>query len=699
MNSGAVLTAVTDYRLKLLSAGYRPICIQGKRPPMAEWEKRIDANAEEIKSWEPFWNFATSTGIFTRWTPTLDIDILDPFAADAIESLARDYFCEHGNVLVRFGLAPKRAIPLRTNVPFKKLSLLLTAPNGVGHKIEILGDGQQLVVNGIHPDTREPYRWVNGEPGIVPASDLPEITEAQALQFIADASEILQRDFGFVTVEGRRRKVNKANGADEPRAAAAGAAAADWGELAANIIAGHALHDSLLALAGKYVKSGMGRGAAINALRGLMQRSSAPRDARWQARYDDIPRLVETAEEPRNETTSGADWQSLCQKTESGALVSNLNNAAVALLHAPEFADAFTFDEMLRAPIVNRPLPGGEPCDPHPVSDVEANEVQKWLQQAGLRKIGREAVHQAIDIVAHRAAFHPVRDYLGALQWDGRVRLPTFLRDYFGAEQTDYTKEIGSMFLISMVARIFEPGSKCDHMLVLEGAQGTLKSTACSILGGAWFSDNLPDITSGKDVQQHIRGKWLLEVPEMHAMSKGEASLLKSFISRRVERYRPSYGRLEVFEPRQCVFIGTTNKETYLRDETGGRRFWPLGTGTIDIEALARDRDQLFAEAVAYFRDGVRWWPDQDFERKHIMPQQAARYEGDAWEQPIAEHLDGLMGRTTTVASIATSALGFKEHARIGTADQRRIIAVLTSLGWRSTRDKHGRWWEEGGKR
>jgi predicted P-loop ATPase len=245
-----------------------------------------------------------------------------------------------------------------------------------------------------------------------------------------------------------------------------------------------------------------------------------------------------------------------------------------------------------------------------------------------------------------------------------------------------------------MVARIFEPGCKADYMPVLEGPQGGLKSSACAVIGGEWYSDHLPDVTAGKDVSQHLRGKWLVEVGEMHAMSRAESTQLKAFITRQTERYRPSYGRFEVIEPRQCVFIGTTNKATYLRDETGGRRFWPVQVGMIDTERLAEERDQLFAEAVQLYRQGAAWWPDTVFEAEHIKPQQEARYEADAWQESIAEYV-GTQTKVT-VGQVAREALHI-ETARIGTADQRRVAAALECLGWhRLPVDWQGnRWWSK----
>ncbi len=378
---------------------------------------------------------------------------------------------------------------------------------------------------------------------------------------------------------------------------------------------------------------------------------------------------------------------------QRGQALPVLSNIMVVLRNAPALADAFTFDAMLCAPILTRALPvtdssiGEQGPYPRAARDADVTALQEWLQREGLPRISKDMTQQAVDLRARERTFHPVRDYLDGLAWDKTPRLDRWLPYYLGAEPSPYIAAIGRMFLIAMAARIFEPGCKADYMLVLEGEQGARKSAACHILAGEWFSDALPDVHD-KDASQHLRGKWLIEVAELSSTSRAESEHLKAFITRQVERFRPSYGRLEVIEPRQCLFVGTTNKDTYLRDETGGRRFWPAKVGAIDLDALRHDRDQLFAEAVHRYRNGEHWWPDEGFERDHIKPQQDDRFEGDPWEDQIAAHLATC--ERVRVTDIARNVLGI-EGARVGTGDQRRIAAVLIGLGWKPVRDWQGR--------
>jgi predicted P-loop ATPase len=235
-------------------------------------------------------------------------------------------------------------------------------------------------------------------------------------------------------------------------------------------------------------------------------------------------------------------------------------------------------------------------------------------------------------------------------------------------------------------------------MLVIEGEQGKKKSLACETLAGKWFSDGMPEDITSKDASVHLRGKWLIEVAEMHSFNKAESTHLKSFITRTTERFRPPYGRYEVDEPRQCLFIGTTNKEMYLKDETGGRRFWPFKAVSINLDRLKSIREHLLAEAVAAFKVGEQWWPDPTFEAEVIKPQQQDRYDGDAWEEPIRRFLDGRLG-TVSIMQIATGCLDYSEKNsfnttnatpinRLGTHDQNRIKTVLRDIGWEKVEKK-----------
>jgi AAA domain/Bifunctional DNA primase/polymerase, N-terminal len=279
----------TELRQALRHAGFSPIPVEGKIPAPKAWQQKVNCNAEEIASWSRFFPEAASTGILTRATPTIDIDILNPEAAEAIEALARERFEERGYFLVRIGQAPKRAIPLRTDAPFKKIVGNVIAPDGSEQKIELLGDGQQVVVFGIHPSTGKPYSWHGGEPGAVRWEDLPYVSTSEAKAFVDDAVRLLVEEHGYKAATARPKERAKGNGAEIPHSGA------DWAWLIANIRDGRELHDSTCALAAKLLAAGMNDAAAVNVIRGAMESSTVPHDERWQARWGDVPRAVASA--------------------------------------------------------------------------------------------------------------------------------------------------------------------------------------------------------------------------------------------------------------------------------------------------------------------------------------------------------------------------------------------------------------------
>jgi predicted P-loop ATPase len=418
--------------------------------------------------------------------------------------------------------------------------------------------------------------------------------------------------------------------------------------------------------------------------------------------------LVTIEDYPASGASSG-DWYSRCIPGSDGRTLSNLANTLLALREDRTWKGMLVANAMLGSAMLARRLPArhhhqeqdalGGPY-PRPIVDEDVIAIQEWLQLAGLPHVGKETVHHAVELVALEHSFHPVKQYLDALTWDHTKRLDDWLTDYFGVEKTEYAMAVGRMFVMGMVARIYQPGCQADYMLILEGRQGLKKSTACRILAGEWFSDSLTENVASKDAALHLRGKWLVEVAELHTFNRSETAALKAFITRREDIYRPPYGRKEVYRPRQNLFIGTTNNSVYLKDPTGARRFWPVLTTDIDLDLLKSWRDQLFAEAVASYRDGEHWWPDSDFEITHVLPEQEARFEGDAWEPLIADYLarkpnlnlEHPNGRVT-VLDVALNAVGLVKQD-VGDVANRRISAVLERSGWRRLRRSNtGRWW------
>jgi predicted P-loop ATPase len=190
---------------------------------------------------------------------------------------------------------------------------------------------------------------------------------------------------------------------------------------------------------------------------------------------------------------------------------------------------------------------------------------------------------------------------LDTLAWDGVARIDEWLTTYGGAAASPYVRAVGALMLIAGVKRLRQPGCKFDEMLVLESEQGMNKSSALAVLATRpdWFTDSLPLDADPKEVIEQLSGKWIVEAAELKGMRRGDVEHLKSFLSRQVDRARMSYGRTPSEVPRQCTFLGTTNSETYLRDGTGNRRYWPVKVAKFDIDRLKEDVDQLWAEAAA----------------------------------------------------------------------------------------------------
>ncbi len=330
-------------------------------------------------------------------------------------------------------------------------------------------------------------------------------------------------------------------------------------------------------------------------------------------------------------------WASQLILDLAGTPERNEANVITALSNDEAFAGALVFDEFRQETMVNRTLPWDDDATrlPRPWSDADDVRCAEWLQHREIN-VAPVVVSRSVTAVARDIRVHPVRDYLNGLVWDGVPRLATWGITYLGTDDTTLNRAFGSRWMISAVARIMRPGAKVDHMLILEGPQGAKKSTALKVLAGdEWFTDELPEIGS-KDAAQQMRGIWIIEIAELDAIGRAEVSRIKAFLTRTVDRYRPPYERYVIEVPRQCVFAGSVNPDTYLRDETGNRRFWPVRCGNIDLDALRRDRDQLWAEAVARFRAGAIWWLDDPALIADAAAEQDARYQPDAWD-PLIE--------------------------------------------------------------
>lgn len=315
------------------------------------------------------------------------------------------------------------------------------------------------------------------------------------------------------------------------------------------------------------------------------------------------------------------------------------------------------------------------------VNDQDFDYIQGWLSATPeyMLEIGIERIASACRVAA--IPYHPVKDYLNGLVWDGINRLDTILPDTTGCTDNPYTRAAGKCMMISAVKRIFEPGCKQDYLLVLESEQGTKKSTWVSELGGEWYSTG-ELIPNDKDTYQALRGKWFVELPEIdNTFSKAEFAWLKKTITTSADTYRPSYGRVAETIPRESIFIATLNPSAsgeYLRD-TENRRYWPVATGNFQVDLLKQNRDQYFAEAKIRYDNKESTWIDDPEVAKLAQAEQEARREKDPWIELIS---GWTAAKNSFTGNEVYAMLGFTGNNISGYA-RKRMYTVLNELGFK----------------
>ena len=293
-----------------------------------------------------------------------------------------------------------------------------------------------------------------------------------------------------------------------------------------------------------------------------------------------------------------------------------------------------------------RPLPWDRLITvPREWRDYDDTMLAEWLQVEGINVTSGVAA-EAVQAIAYENSFHPVLTYLESLSWDGEPRLDRWAIDYLGVVDSQYVRAVSSKWMISAVARIYTPGCKADCALVLEGKQGLGKSTVLRNLSFPWFTDEIAAFGT-KDASEQTIGVWIVELSELEAVTRAaDVAHVKAFMSRQRDRFRVSYGRRVQEYPRQCVFAATSNSATWNRDDTGGRRWWPLTCGArIWAAEIIQARDQLWAEARDRFFAGEAWYIDDPDVAKVAEREQEAREPEYVWQQEVNVYLKSIRER------------------------------------------------------
>jgi predicted P-loop ATPase len=325
--------------------------------------------------------------------------------------------------------------------------------------------------------------------------------------------------------------------------------------------------------------------------------------------------------------------------------------------------------------------------------DADEIEAKVWLGHVQHFHPTTAMMHEAAISISHFYSYHPVREWLMQLVWDGKERLDTWLTNYCEAAQSDYVSTVGKCTLVAAVARVMEPGCQHDSMLILEGEQGTGKTSAVRALGGAWYGDVILNFHD-KDTVQNMQGLWILEASEMEFTRRSDVAAMKRFLTLKVDNVRLAYGRNSEELPRQCVFIGTVNpgkKPSYLSDTDGNRRFWPVATRRIHLSSLQKEREQLFAEAYQAYIRGDNWHLSDPAIAAQACAEAMMRVGEDAWQEVVRSWISGgEIPKNLTTSRVAYQALNLQPR-ELDRFNTQRIGRVMEALGYKRARQREGK--------
>lgn len=358
-----------------------------------------------------------------------------------------------------------------------------------------------------------------------------------------------------------------------------------------------------------------------------------------------------TPEEAKKQEEEIIDWRNELSVCKNGGYHKTLKNAVLFIKHDEHLKDKlaynqFSGDKVWMESIFWHNVENDKIYKPNGRmwSDTDAIETRYLLNNYGF-DIGTNLIFEAVTKVANLNSYHPVKNWLTKNnEWDGTKRLDTFFAKYCGADDNAYSKEVARKMFCAIVARVFEPGCKFDYLPIFVGKQGIGKSTLLKVLSihPSWFCDNIGDITNAKEVIPQTRGKLIVEWQELALFSKIDINHSKSFLSTSVDRVREAYHREAKDYPRQFIVVATTNQDKFLLDETGNRRMLPIELRDIDTMAVAKDLQQLYAEALHLYRKGEKLYIT-DEEAVSIAKQiQYDRFRNDELEEVIIDWLDNI---------------------------------------------------------